>query len=78
MENNCSGKMYKVHIIAYTDLNGNRTRAEVSEESTAKALLNLEEALFNFGYSEKNIENMLPIIKTTENLDSKTYIKFRI
>lgn len=78
MESNSSENIYKVHIIAYTDLNGNRTRAEVSEESTAKALLNLEEALVNLGYSEKNIENMLPIIKTTENLDSKIYIKFRI
>jgi hypothetical protein len=56
-----------------------RTRAEVSEESTAKALLNLEEALFNFGILKKNIENMLPIIKTNRNiLDSKTYNKFRI
>lgn len=78
MENNSSGNRYKVYIIAYTDLNGNRTRAEVSEESTAKALLNLEEALVHLGYSGKNIENMLPIIKTTENLDSKIYIKFRI
>lgn len=78
MENNSTKEKYGIYLIAYTDLRGKRTRAEVAEESNAKAFLYLEEALMNLGYEERNIENMTPLIKNTGKTSYKTYIKFTI
>lgn len=68
---------YKVHKIIYTDSRGKRTNAFVAEESSKIALELLEDSLINFGYTPKNLEKMIPLVKTTEFFANKTWIKFR-
>lgn len=67
---------YKVHHVIYTDCRGKRARAFVAEESGEKALKLLEETLTNFGYSPKNIENLLPVAKVISYTSLKSWIEF--
>lgn len=67
---------YKVHKVVYTDSRGRRVIAFVSEESGIKARRLLEDTLINFGYTPKNIENLIPVSKVISYSSSKSWIEF--
>lgn len=68
---------YPMHKIVYTDMNKDRVVAFVSEDSSKLALILLEETLEKLGYSDKSIQNMLPVSRETEYEAPSGQIEFR-
>jgi len=68
---------YKIHDIAYTEIGGKRAKENVSAESSEEALALLEEALLNFNYSHKDLENLIPLVKITRDTSNKTWVNFQ-
>jgi hypothetical protein len=68
---------YNIYEIVYTDVDNKRVKAEVSEETSSKALCRLEEELLEEGYLKNDIDKMLPVGKVTEYKSSEPWVDFR-
>ena len=68
---------YNIHKIVYTTFDGMRDKVFVSEESSSKALVKLEEELQDRGYSTIDLDNLTPVVQVVAYGSDSPWVEFQ-